>query len=326
MICYSHVCFLLLFVNLHINSVLVRAEKLEMEGKDACSQYIYYDVHAQPALDSEKKQLDELTQLLQKRELIETDPIDIIVEQPLSIVKLFDPKPRVTASLEENIKKSNLKLTQVKPAEIRCASLAALYLLQKEIDPNYIFPQLAFVNEYHQYVVEDVTFEELIKEYHFHKDRINPFLQFVYENETVLLDDLELFDKYFNDFLETLKKYNINTDVSILTYAQKLKNERAEKERKHLWSVISLLFGHLFDVYLFNRMYEGWQNNKKVMLIAGYMHALQVSQMLNKIGLRVSKYYSTGHNPFGGAIKPLPNNQLDLFSKDFCLWNSCVIC
>ncbi len=277
-----YIFLLILLVHTPIYSVIVIAEKLT---KNNYNQYIYYDVHPWQTLPEEEKQLDAIVTLLENRENTSEKPIDIIIEQPLSIVKLLNKSPRITGSLKKRIKKKKLTKTTIVPAEIRCASLGAMFLLQEKINPQTIFPYLEFKNKYATYLVKDITFNDLIKELYFHKKRLESFLKFISQEKTLLSNQVKLLDKYFINFKDTLNKYNTPMDKPILDYAKYLKNNYNEKGRINLYIKISDLFAHLFDLHLFKLMYSRLRDNQDAMLISGYMHSQKVKQMLNQLDL-----------------------------------------
>ncbi len=319
-----HIYFGIMLIQTPINSVIVQAESLQDKTHDK-NQYIYYNVHPNPPHQEEGSQLNAIADLLAKRETMNDEHLDVIVEQPLSVARLFDQQPRITGDLQKNIKERLCTKTTILQEEIRCASLGAIFMLQEQIDPQTIFPHLEFENTFAKYFVENITFNNLIEEYHFHREKMESFIN---QNKSLLNQEISLLERYFTDFEKILKKDDISENSSILDYAKILKYTNDKDKRKNLLNKISQLFAHLFDLHLFKLMYLRLQNNKKAMLICGYLHALKVSQMLRQTtDLEISKIYSTRYDPFsGGIIEPLQPNQLGLFLEGSSWQLPCVIC
>jgi len=326
---FRGVFLLIFFIHSPAHPVLVCAEKLTNPDGKTC--YIYSDAHEYPTSQDEEAQLKALTGFLENRETFFQSPLlDIFIEQPLSVATKYDPYQRVTSSLKTPyLQQQKLLTNRVIPSEIRCASLATLYMLDKIKNQQIPEKKLIFSLHDSKYSVEQLTFLNLDNEFQVNLKKLMPFLKLFYGNEH-LDTELKYFDntsrtnkswlaKYYNEFKQEYKQ--ANRQSPLLPYIEKCDS----RKRSRLWTVTSQLFEHLFNLHLFKSLHRTLNNplKKEAMLISGYLHALKVSQMLHCIGFETSKYYSTGYNPYGGIINPLPANQLDLLEKDS--FQECIV-
>ncbi len=302
-------------IHLPLYSVLVSAETLKNNNQ---LLYLFYDVHEMPASKNEEDQLAGLSNYLKEREIRSDSPMSVIIEQPLEIIKQFDSNPRVTSGLQQNIESKHLKLTHIIPSEIRCASLAALYILSAKTNPMYINPKLHFSLGKRDYCLELLSLKDLKDEFNVYKTETFSFLDTI-ENtgiaikqlydyqKTLFEENIKLFDKSYAE-LEDLQP--------LLTYAQKINSDK----RSNLWIATSQLFEHLFNLYLFKMIYERLKPNSETMLVSGYLHSLKISQLLRQIGFEQLKYHSKGYCPYDTEILPLEQEQLNIFKENSYSW------
>ncbi|TET06297.1 hypothetical protein E3J79_02500 [Candidatus Dependentiae bacterium] len=302
--------FILYFCN-QIQSVLVQSEKLTCNNFNGGAKefYFFYNVHKRPHLLDDSKQLSIMKSIFDEREQLEKSRLHILLEQPPSVVKIFDRTPAVTTDLADCIKK--MRNTTVENAEIRCVASAATFLFNPEIDPFEIFPRVVFDTAQKECVVDDVTVADLISEYCDYKKQIEQF-----RNNTIPLKVRQVIDKEVDSLekeykaLENeIKIQKLELSENLLAIAKRLK----EVERSRLFTLVINTFGHLFELHLFKRMIE--LDVSKIALIAGALHTIFVKQMLEEAGARALIFHTSGFDLSCNNVVPLEPKYLDIFTE-----------
>ncbi|TET06300.1 hypothetical protein E3J79_02520 [Candidatus Dependentiae bacterium] len=290
-------CVIFLFCCFFTNyflAVLVQVSKLKDEDFNGHHKkfFLFFDIHKSPRKKDGTQQLSDLKSILIERESKKTDLLHILIEQPPSVVKMFDQTLAVTSDLVDYIKK--LRNTTAENIEIRCIANMASFLLQKDRNPYEVFPKLCFDIAEKLCTVDEVLVGDLIVEYDSSmkliKERqlfLSPALKQLFSSE---ISDLE---EMFKNFKSLLVQLGIQSEQRWLDIAKQIYDERQEEKRKKLYCYVSRVFEDLFEFHILKRMTE-LSNYPKIALIAGWLHSQMLLQMLVKSGVQVEFSSNTG--------------------------------
>lgn len=258
-------------------SVIVKNELIDLKpllgGTTHCS--LLYNIHKTPHLAVDAQQLVKILKIFELREQLNQEQLNILVEQPSSIVQLFDDGLSVTANL---VQKANfLRYTHVENAEIRCASLAALYLLKANINPLEIYPRIVIESPNNRITLDELTPRHIVDEYQHYSRAISCAIEIYPTNiHTLLQRELNTLEYEFAALKNMFAEIGISADERLLSVACTMYTKGIS--RSLFCASISQLSSHLFELYLFKRIIE--QKNGSIAIIAGQTHVQYVQQML----------------------------------------------
>jgi len=274
--------------------------------------YLFGDVHRSSQADQE--QLTAMQSILTNRESKETDLLHILIEQPTSVVRMFNEEvPTVLMDLTQRV--NGLNHTRAENTEIRCVAHAATFLFQPDFDfnPCEVFPEMVFDTAKKQCVVEKVTVADLIDEFLLYKGKIQQFKNSNVSQsiKKIIEKEISTLEQKYEKFFKVIRKLSISNDESLLTISQKMYQDEQHNARESIHLGIRDLFAHLFDLYIFKRMIK--LDVSKIALIAGFLHTIFVKQMLEEAGATVLVFHTSN---FGvNNVVPLEPKYLDIFTE-----------
>jgi len=292
---------------------LVNSEKLiYSDSKGRAKQfYLFGDVHHSSHAD--KEQLAAMQSILANRECKETDQLHILIEQPTSVLKIFNNAPTVLMDLTQHIK--DLSYTRAENTEIRCVGHAATFLFQPKTNPFDVFPKLGFDTAKRHCIVEEITLADLGNEFFEYKKEAQQFENFSISSniKKIIEREVSTLDQYYQEFLRRMKELFIKDNDSLLSVSKTMYQEEQHDKRISIYLDIRDLFARLFDLNIFKRMIE--INESKIALFAGVLHTIFVKQMLEEAGARALIFHTSGFDLSCNNVVPLEPKYLDIFTE-----------
>ncbi len=268
----------------HINPVIMRVDT-EIVGKNKVVTYLSDD-HVQ--VPEEQDQLNGILSFLQQREKT-NDSTHFLIEQPSWLADIFGCGSQVLFHLPKYIEQAtpHLTLTTFENLEMRHLANAACNILTFPV-PYQLNPYKKQKIDTMQKALGQITFQDVLDDFVQIKELLATY--FLQQGDSVMADiyatHIKRADKYYETFLQQMKKDEISPDTFVLKYAKK--NCLTKKEP--LAVAILDTFSSFFDLHATHKILTS--EHKNLVMVAGSWHTQRTRDALQNFN--VSSLYSAG--------------------------------
>jgi len=267
------------------------------------------DVHFLDYPDMDKKQLQDLKQILISRGQHDQNIVNVYIEKPPACSEYNTVLTDVCDYLKD------LPFTLTKNSEIRCASHVANFLFHERTRPEWVDQDMCFDTAKKKVTVTDVTFGSLVKEYEDEKRKVDSFFNTLPSDgklAKVLTQEQECLENSYDYMSQVIRNLNIADEDSCYEVAFRL--HKTENKSK-LLHAISKTFDNLFEVHLLRKLLKNHPDNcKNFVVIAGLAHVCKMNPFLQRIGAKLDSGYATRYDLVLKTVTPLPYKKMDLFA------------
>lgn len=286
---------------------ITRAFNLQLGTKTV---YLFGDHHKAGKEVELDKQVDNFLEAVEETSSYRNTPLHVLVEKG----RYPNSYKHMLYGLEPEVHNKKLTGITVEDAEIRKTSITAHDILT-DLYPFIEVDESTKVFENGPLVVS-LTFNDIIESYNFWLSYAENFrVQHVHSNKELDEKLFRTFDQvishakfYFYCFEEHMKKRNIGPSTNIGKYALKYYNNHKTFDSL-LSETNDEIFFHLFDVYLFIRIYN--HQSDHIAVVAGGLHACPVLSMLRDIGaVKKIDWQINSHNRHYSDIRLMSKYEL----------------
>lgn len=255
--------------------------------------YVFHEFH-HPITEKDHEQLTSMTRALEVRSRQSTKPLHLLVEVPSLLTQTRNGSDKVTAGIINTI--HSMPSITASNVEMRCISLAALYLLSRSNNALNQENQLAQerYNAGNRWcTLGDITFDSVLQELDRYKPIVDDgFSHFPQARLQIVPQKIEKLNGYQRIYEGTMRQYSINPQTRIIELSKQLSSsELGQQKRDGLYQSIDDLCNCLFDLCALRCL--DYRSPSDIALIAGALHSTWLSEGLIRLNTKMTSIFNS---------------------------------